>query len=354
VQTPESENGNTLTDSHNGLTATLPREIILSPIKHPPIIGQIPYMLMAMRIKQWSKNGLVLLALIFAERLTDLLSDERTLLAFLAFSFAASTIYIINDIGDRAKDRLHPKKRKRPIASGNLSIPMAIATIIICMAAASGAIAGLVLLPKANSPDPYASLGDSTWTLGGVIALYIGINLAYTYWLKHQVLWDVFTVAAGFVMRAFVGALAIPVPISPWFYLCTLFLALFLALGKRRAEIVNLTDRVRNYRAILQQYNLVLLDQLMCIVATCTLVSYCLYTFLGTRGLSMMVTIPFVIFGLFRYLYLVYVKSEGDRPDEVLWSDRQIMLSVACCVIVAIIILYGIPWYGHHRLSIPF
>lgn len=306
-------------------------------------------MFAAMRVRQWNKNGLVLVALIFAGLLTDLRSVERALMGFFAFSLTASAVYIFNDIGDVQNDRLHPKKRHRPIASGNLSIPMAIVTLLLCLAGAATLIASLAWLPRSVHIDPYAAFGGGNLLTGVVLILYAGINVAYTLWLKHLVLWDVFTIAAGFVLRAYAGALVIPVPISPWFYLCTLFLALFLALGKRRTEFTSLDGKERSYRAILQQYNLPLLDQLMSIVVTCSLITYSLYTFLGSRGVSMMATIPFVTFGLFRYLYLIYVKSEGDQPDEVFWRDRQILCAVVGCVLVAIVVLYGLPWYQHHQ-----
>jgi 4-hydroxybenzoate polyprenyltransferase len=140
------------------------------------------------------------------------------------------------------------------------------------------------------------------------------------------------------------GAFAIPVPISPWFYLCTTFLALFLALGKRRAELVLLSDAAANTRSNLREYNLVLLDQLLAIVVTCVLITYSLYTFQGENAShALMITIPFVIFGVFRYLYLLYVKGEGERPDELLWRDRQILGSVVLCVVAVMVLLYGIP-----------
>lgn len=298
----------------------------------------------AMRIKQWTKNGLVLLALVFAHRLTDLGAVERAITAFFAFSLAASMIYIVNDIADREKDRIHPRKRFRPIASGRLPIPAAVVMALLC---AAGAIALTYLLAArelAGQPDPFLRLGGSpalfALTLGG----YVVMNLVYSSWLKHQVLWDVMIIAAGFVLRALAGAFAIPVPISPWFYLCTTFLALLLALGKRRAELTQLSDAASSHRKNLQDYNIVLLDQLMAVVVTSALITYSLYTFQGeTTSHALMVTIPFVIFGTFRYMYLIYVKGDGDRPDELLYRDRQILGSVVLCVLVVMFVLYGLP-----------
>lgn len=330
----------------------------------PNIFKQLPYAVLALRPKQWSKNGLVLLALIFAERLTDPTAVVRTLLAFLAFSFAASTIYIVNDIGDRKRDRVHPKKRKRPIASGKLSVPLALCTAVLSMALVVGLslvlTIGALWSPMAQAlgldaqpyaGDPAARWGGSGFLFAMVIAGYLLMNVAYTIRLKHLVLWDVFIVAAGFVLRAFAGALAIPVPISPWFYLCTLFLALFLALGKRRAEIVQAAENATQQRKVLQEYSLGLLDQLMGVVVTCTILTYSLYTFeSGTASHALIVTIPFVIFGVFRYLYLIYVKADGERPDELLFKDKQILGAVLLCVLVTVIVLYGFPLARAHQL----
>jgi len=299
----------------------------------------------AMRPKQWTKNGLVLLALVFAHRLTDLAAIGRVLTAFFAFSLAASAVYIVNDLADREKDRIHPRKRHRPIASGLLSPTAAVATALLCGVGAAALTAKLVLHDLPGLQDPYSRWGGSpllfTLTLGG----YITMNLAYSAWLKHQVLWDVFIIAAGFVLRALAGAFAIPVPISPWFYLCTTFLALTLALGKRRAELILLSNGAADHRQNLREYTLQLLDQLIVVVVTCTLMTYSLYTF-QVEGTShaLMITVPFVVFGVFRYLYLVYVKGQGDQPDELFYRDRQILGSVVLCVVFILAILYVLPF----------
>jgi 4-hydroxybenzoate polyprenyltransferase len=296
------------------------------------------------RPKQWAKNGLVLLALIFARRITDVGAVERALTAFLAFSLAASAIYVINDVADREKDRQHPVKRNRPIASGRISLPLAWITAGVCACGAALLTAIVMLQEPSRQTDPFGKFGGSALLFALTLSCYFVINIAYSSWLKHQVLWDVFIIAAGFVLRAMAGAFAIPVPISPWFYLCTTFLALFLALGKRRAELVLLSDAAANTRSNLREYNLVLLDQLLAIVVTCVLITYSLYTFQGENAShALMITIPFVIFGVFRYLYLLYVKGEGERPDELLWRDRQILGSVVLCVVAVMVLLYGIP-----------
>ena len=294
---------------------------------------------------QWSKNGLVLLALIFARRLTDPGAVGRVLVAFVAFCFASSAVYVFNDIADRRRDRNHPTKRRRPIASGRLALPLAVALGVGCVTLALALTVWLALVGLAGRPDPYGAWGGASPLLVATIAGYLLLNAAYSWWLKRVPLWDVFIIAAGFVLRAMAGAFAIPVPISPWFYLCTTFLALLLALGKRRAELLSLAGAEdTGQRESLRAYSLALLDQLLAVVVTCTLISYSLYTFVsGTADHTLMITIPFVIFGIFRYLYLLYVKGDGERPDELLWRDRQILGSVALCVVAVLLLLYVLP-----------
>ena len=299
----------------------------------------------ALRPGQWSKNGLVLLALIFARRLTDPGAVGRVLVAFVAFCFASSAVYVLNDIADRPRDRHHPTKRLRPIASGRLALPLAVVLGAGCVALALALTLWLALVGLAGQPDPYGAWGGAALLLVAAIAGYLLLNAAYSWRLKRLPLWDVFIIGAGFVLRAKVGAFAIPVPISPWFYLCTTFLALLLALGKRRAELLSLADgEDTGQRESLRAYSLALLDQLLAVVVTCTLISYSLYTFVsGTADHTLMITIPFVIFGIFRYLYLLYVKGDGERPDELLWRDRQILGSVVLCVVTVLLLLYMLP-----------
>jgi len=298
----------------------------------------------AMRPKQWSKNGLLLLALVFSRQLTDVTAVARVLLAFFAFSFAASAIYIVNDIADRETDRIHPRKSLRPIASGRLPLRAAVATGVLCFLLSAVFTYWLVAHALPNVADPFLRWGSAPRLFVATILGYVLLNLCYSFWLKHQVLWDIFIIAAGFVLRALAGAFAIPVPISPWFYLCTTFLALFLALGKRRAELIMLSDEAVNHRKNLREYTVKLLDQLMSVVVTCTLITYSLYTFQGVNGSpALMVTIPFVLFGVFRYLYLMYVKNEGSNPEELLYRDKQIFASVALCVVVVLLVLYAVP-----------
>jgi 4-hydroxybenzoate polyprenyltransferase len=192
--------------------------------------------------------------------------------------------------------------------------------------------------------DPFARWGGSAALFGLCVLGYIGVNVLYSLWLKHVVLLDIFLIAAGYVLRALAGAFVIPVPISPWFYLCITFGALFLALGKRRAELLLLNDDAYSHRRNLREYTLPLLDQLIMIVVTCTLISYSLYTFQGENAShDLMLTIPLVVFGLFRYLYLIYVKAAGDRPDELLWRDRQIFVTITLWFGLALALLYLTP-----------
>ena len=309
-----------------------------------PLARQVPQALRAMRPRQWVKNGLVLLALVFARKLTDLGSVERDLLTFAAFSLAASSIYLVNDLADRERDHWHPTKRRRPVASGALGIPLAITTACLCALGALLLTIAIAARPWPGMRDPFAAWGGSPLLLVGTVVSYLALNVAYSFWLKHLVLWDVFSIAAGFVLRAMAGAFAIWVPISPWFYVCTTFLALLLALGKRRAELVQLRGQAELHRENLNRYTLQLIDQLIAILVTSTLISYSLYTFQGEAAShALMLTIPFVLFGMARYLYLLYVRGEGERPDELLYKDRQILGAVVLCVVVILAMLYGLP-----------
>lgn len=300
----------------------------------------------AIRPKQWAKNGLVALAVVFAHRATDLATDARVALAVVAFSLVASAIYIVNDIVDREKDRRHPRKRYRPIASGKLSIPLALAVACLSLLAAAGLAGGAGILQvealDAGGHDPFPVDGGSVALFAATLAGYLALNIAYSLWIKHHVLWDVFAIATGFVLRALAGAFVAMVAISPWFYLCTLFLSLFLALGKRRAELLSVSGETR---PSLRKYSAQLLDQLMMIVVTCTLMSYSLYTFQTPgSGSRLMITIPVVIFGVFRYLYLIYVRGEGESPDTLLFHDQQLLAAVALCVLLVVGLLYGIQY----------
>lgn len=282
----------------------------------------------ALRPKQWTKNLLVFAGLVFTYNLLNAGMFSRVMLAFVAFCLLSSGGYLWNDLRDVAADRLHPTKRRRPIAAGLVPKPLAVALALVLGAS------GLLL----------------SWRLGTsfflVAALYMLLTACYSIWLKHLVLIDIFGIAAGFVLRAVGGAVVIGVPVSPWLYVCTVLVSLFLGLGKRRNELELLEDDAAGHRKNLEQYSLELVDQLILIVASVTIMAYSLYTFSAEnlpRDHSMMLTIPLVVYGLFRYLYLVRVKREGGAPDELLLSDPGMLGTAILWVGLSIVILYVVP-----------
>ena len=249
--------------------------------KGSTIIGLIR----ACRPKQWSKNALLFFGLIFALKLTDPALVLRAFEGFLVFCVASSSIYLFNDLADIEKDRQHPTKRFRPLASGVVSPRQAIILGVV-----------LILITVVTG----FALGP---TFGTLAVLYIGLQLLYSARLKHIVLIDLFVIAAGFVIRAAAGAIVVGVPISPWLYVVTVLAALFLGLGKRRNELVLLSQGASSHRKILDEYSLPLLDQLIVIVTSATVMAYSLYTFSAENlpaDHSMMLTIPFMLYGLFR------------------------------------------------------
>jgi len=285
-----------------------------------------------MRPKQWTKSGIVFLALVFSvnqywEPENPSTWDHllaRALLTAIVFSLASGADYLVNDIRDRAQDRLHPMKSRRPIASGQLAVE-----------AAWGWAIGLMVISVIAG-----SLID--WRTGAVVAAYLVVMQAYTYFLKHEVILDVMAIAAGFVLRAMAGAYAIDVPISPWLYVVTGLGALFLAITKRRAEVVLLQDGAGEHRRTLDHYTLAFVDQMTDMVTASTVIAYALYTFTAPNlpdNHAMMLTIPFVIYGLFRYLYLSHVRNEGGSPEEVLLKDVPLLLTVVSWVVTSMAVL---------------
>ncbi len=278
-----------------------------------------------MRPKQWVKNVFVLAAVVFGQKLGDPVAVLRALSAFACFCVLSSTAYLLNDIADREADRLHPVKRKRPVASGALSVRAAsVQAVLLAVAGLGGALA----------------LGPA---FGGVACAYVFMNLAYSLALKQVVILDVMVVATGFLLRAWAGAVVLSVAMSHWLALCTGLLALFLGFVKRRQEIEAL-DGATEQRPILREYSLPFLDQMIGIVTASTVLAYSLYAFspevaekLGTRHLGL--TIPFVLFGIFRYLYLVHRRGEGENPTLLVLSDRPLLANVllwAAAVLVAV------------------
>ncbi len=269
----------------------------------------------ALRPVQWVKNVFVLAPLVFAQRLGDPDAILRTAIAFAVFCAAASAVYLWNDLRDREEDRHHPVKRNRPIASGALPVGAAMTGAVV-LAAGSLAVAWF--------------LGSAVVTL---VALYLGINLLYAGGLKHVVVLDVMMVASGYVIRVQAGADAIPVSVSRWLILCTIFLALFLILSKRRHELLLLQDDAGDHRAVLSNYSSSFLEQMMSVVTASTVVSYALYVVdddtVARFGSDQLVwTVPLVLFGIFRYLYLVYQVRDARNPTETVVTDLQSVINI--------------------------
>ncbi len=268
-----------------------------------------------MRPRQWTKNLAVFVGIIFAQRLFSVPSLERTALAFVTFCLASSTIYLLNDLLDLENDRQHPTKRYRPIASGTLPTSWAIGAMSVLLLACAGLTTAIFFVPIAPHSDIYAPYGGANLLFALTIVTYLILMTLYSIRLKHVVLIDVFIIASGFVLRILAGAVVIPVSISGWLYLVTCLLSLFLALSKRRHELVLLQGQASTHRQILKEYSIPMLDQMITIVATTTIMAYSLYTVEGTTGNHrLIVTIPLVLYGIFRYLYLVYMRMEGGSP----------------------------------------
>ena len=284
-------------------------------------------LLKTMRPRQWTKNGFVFAALLFDRKLFHLPSLGHTVLAFILLCLMSSAVYIMNDLVDIESDREHPTKRKRPLPSGQLDVR--VAGVAALLMAGGSLAAGFALA------TPF----------GVILLIYLLIQVAYTFYLKHQVLLDVLAVASGFVLRVGAGVAVLEQVqrFSPWLYVCTALLALFLALGKRRHELLLLGQEASNHRAILDEYNLDLIDRLLGLVTSSVLVAYSLYTFLA-EGLpdnhTMMLTIPFVLYGLFRYLYLIHIREEGGAPEEILLRDRPLQLTLFLWIGLVGLILY--------------
>jgi 4-hydroxybenzoate polyprenyltransferase len=280
----------------------------------------------ALRPKQWTKNGVLLVPLIFAKSAFDVALVFKAFVSVAAFSLLASGVYVANDWVDREKDRLHPEKRKRPIAAGHLGGGSAVALVLLCWAGA-------------------AALG---WWLGpgflGVVGGYLLLQVLYTGGLKHMVLLDVMAIALGFILRVVAGAVAIDVNVSNWLFLCTLLGAVFLGFAKRRAELSSL-EEAASHRANLAEYTVPMLDQMMSIAAACTVLAYGLYSVspetvahVGSDRLKF--TVPCVLFGVFRYLFLVHKRGQGGAPEKVLLGDFPIQATIGVILIIAAWALY--------------
>ena len=281
----------------------------------------------SLRPEQWTKNLLVFAALLFARRLFDPAAVLQALAAFAIFCGLSGAVYLLNDVSDRESDRQHPVKRHRPIAAGHVSAPTAVAWALVLTA---------------------LGLSLAFWLhtgFGITAAAYLMLQAAYTRVLKHTVILDVMAIAFGFVLRAVAGGLVIGVPISDWLVICTLLLALFLGLSKRRHELTLLAAGAAGHRRILEEYDPYLLDQMIAVVAAATLVAYIIYCLspettarFGTHWLVL--TVPFPIYGLFRYLYIVHRKDGGGNPSEMLLTDRPLLSCVGLWGLTVVAVIY--------------
>lgn len=284
-------------------------------------------LILSLRPSQWTKNLLVFAPLLFAVKLFDLQSVARATGGFAVFCALSSVVYLINDVMDRDGDRRHPRKRLRPIAAGELSASAALLTAALL---ATTALAGAALMG---------------WRFAAVAASYVALQTLYSVALKHIVIIDVLTLSIGFVLRAIAGAVVIDVVSSHWLFVCTILLALFIALAKRRHELVLLADGAASHRPILDEYSAYLLDQMIAVVTASTLIAYIFYTIspeteqkFGTSWLGL--TIPFPLYGIFRYLYLVHRREGGGSPSDLLLNDRPLLACVTLWVIAVVLIVY--------------
>jgi len=287
-------------------------------------------LLVSLRPEQWTKNLVVFAALGFGMQLFQPVAFARTVVAFIVFCGLSGVVYLVNDVADRDADRRHPLKARRPIACGDLS-PRAALTAAVLLAAGGLGVAFWLAVP-----------------FGIVSAVYVALQAAYSTRLKHVVILDVMTLAVGFVLRAAAGAFAINVAISHWLLVCTILLALFLALSKRRHELVLLADGATEHRRILGEYSPYLLDQMIGVVTASTLIAYIFYTIspetqqkFATQWLGL--TIPFPIYGIFRYLYLVHRKEGGGSPTAMLMNDRPLLACVGLWAAAVVVIIYLRP-----------
>jgi len=284
------------------------------------------YLLKAMRLRQWTKNSFVFFALIFDKQLFHIDAFLRTLEGFFLFCLISSAVYLFNDIADIEADRQHPEKKHRPLASGKLPVGVAVTAAVI-LAMVSIAF-GYLLAPA------FALL----------VAVYFSVNLLYSNWLKHIPILDVLIVSSGFVLRVGAGVALITVErFSPWLYMITVLFSLYIGFGKRRAEITLLSQGATSHRKVLDGYTIPLLDQYITIVSGMTIVAYSLYSFSAPNlpdNNSMMLTIPFVVYGIFRYLQLIHTGHAAGSPDEVALKDRPLQFTVLLWGLAVIAVFY--------------
>ncbi len=281
----------------------------------------------SLRPRQWVKNLFVFAGLIFAQKLFTPLA-WLAWATFAVFCALSGAIYLLNDVADRDKDRLHPRKRLRPIAAGRLPVGVALAAAALLLAAGLGAALAI------------------SRALAAVCAAYVALLAAYSVRLKHLVIVDVLVVAAGFVLRAAAGAVAIRVELSGWLLICTILVALFLALGKRRHEFLTLGEEAARHRPILAEYSAGLLDQMIAVVTASTVTAYALYTMSPETVAKFQThllpaTLPFVLYGVFRYLYLLYHRQLGGNPSELFLNDLPLLVNTLLWFLAVVLIIYG-------------
>lgn len=288
--------------------------------------GILASIVVSMRPRQWIKNLVVFAALIFAKKLTDRGLLIHSLVGCVLFVGASGAVYILNDLFDAERDRRHPEKARRPIASG--ALPAAPALVAFVLLLTGSLMAGFTLAP----------------VFGAVLLIYVALNAVYSLWLKEVVILDVMMIAAGFVLRAVGGGLVIDVKISNWLIMCTILLSLFLAFCKRRQELASL-EEAHEHRTILKEYSLEFIDQMINVVTASTVISYMFYTMspeveqnLGTKYLYL--TVPFVLYGVFRYLYLVHKRGGGGNPSQALFTDRPLLICVGLWALTVVLLLY--------------
>ncbi len=288
-----------------------------------------------LRPKQWIKNLFIFAPLLFAGELLHFEIFIKALIAFFAFCGTSSIVYIINDILDREADKVHKEKKYRPIASGDVSIKEALIFAFILL---------LITIFLSSKQHLY---------FGIVLLIYFSLNLLYSIWIKHIVILDVFFISAGFLLRVIAGAVAINVPLSSWMLLTTIFISLFLAISKRRAELVQVDEEnIIKQRKVLYHYDTIFLDQMNTIAATGTIICYALYT-VSEKAIStfhtenLIYTTPFVIYGIFRYLYLIHIKKLGENPSNILMKDIPLIINIILWFIISVLIIYkskGFIW----------
>lgn len=292
-----------------------------------PRVSVFYQLIVGLRFKQWIKNVLLFTPLLFSKQLFDLPRFVNTLIGFLIFCMVSSAIYLLNDVNDREEDRRHPLKRLRPVASGLLPISLAVISAVLLVTIGLG----------------FSFLLNQIFFC--IVAVYVILQALYTYVFKHIVILDIFCVAAGFFIRVIAGALVSEVSISYWLIICTILLSLFIALTKRRHEQVLLGEEAINHRKILKEYSPYFLDQMIGVVTATTLISYILYTVspetvskFHTHGL--LATFPFVLYGIFRYLYLVHQKQLGGSPETLLLGDKPLLVNTILWGVTASLIIY--------------